>query len=73
MRIAALVATLTVTACSPTVTGGPAGGMMPWLGTNTQNAFNAAQEHCAKYGKDARITQVTPYAGGAVAFDCVKS
>lgn len=73
MRYAMILMALTLAACSePRVTGNAQGGVMPWFATNEQIAFNAAQAHCAKYGKDARITQIVPRAGGTVAFDCVK-
>ena len=70
--ILAVVALLLAAGCgSPTVTGNAQGGVMPWHGTNTSKSFNAAQAHCQKYGRDARITQIVPHAGGSVAFDCV--
>lgn len=73
MRKVVVVAALALSACgSPKVTGNAQGGVMPWFATNTNDAFNAAQAHCQKYGRDAKITQVNPYAGGTVAFDCVK-
>ena len=66
------IALLAAGCSGPKVTGNSQGGAMPWFATNTENAFNAAQAHCQKYGKDARITQMVPIAGGSVAFDCVK-
>lgn len=63
-----------VAACSaPRVTGNAQGGVMPWFATNEREAFQAAQTHCSQFGKDARITQIVPTAGGTVTFDCVKA
>jgi len=55
----------------PKVTGNAQGGIMDWFATNEREAFNAAQAHCAKYGKDAVINQIVPRAGGSVTFVCV--
>lgn len=71
MRFLTFAIIFALGACAQPVTGGPAGGVMPWITTSTQMSFSAAQAHCAKYGKDARIQQIVPQAGGTVAFDCV--
>ena len=70
-----LPTTLAVAACSrsPNVTGNQLGGVMPWSGEDESDAFKAAQEHCQKFGKNARVTQITPAsdkAKGAVVFNC---
>lgn len=71
-KLIAIAAAILLGGCAAQVTGNSQGGIMPWHGINEQKAFAAAQEHCQKYGKDARINQVTPYAGGSVTFDCVR-
>jgi len=62
-------------ACSslPRVTGNELGGVMPWSGEDESDAFKAAQAHCEKFGRSARITQVAPASGkakGVVTFVC---
>jgi hypothetical protein len=57
----------------PDVTGNSQGGIMKWSSGNEREAFRAAQNHCTRYGKDAKITQIVPTAGGSVTFECVKS
>lgn len=65
IALAALVA-----ACStPTVSGNSQGGIMGSYGP--EKTFKAAQAHCQKYGKDAKITQVVPDAEGSATFSCV--
>ena len=74
MRLLIVFAVLVLTGCSgPDVTGNAQGGVMPWAFTNEAKVFKAAQSHCQKYGKDARITQIVPIAGGSASFDCVKA
>lgn len=72
MRKLVVVLTLLAGCSSPTVTGNAQGGVMDWFATNEREVFTLAQTHCAKYGKDARITQIVPRGGGSVAFECVK-
>jgi hypothetical protein len=73
MRIAIIFGALLVSACAstPNVTGNAKGGVMPWFATNLKAAHGAADGHCRKYGKQARITSVQAEAGGSVVFDCV--
>ena len=72
MRIWTVAAVALVGACAtPTVTGNAQGGIMDWFATNERDAFNLAQAHCAKYGKDAVINQIVPRGGGSVTFVCV--
>ena len=71
-----LSAALLLGGCISTpVTGNEVGGVVAHGGLNTANAFQAAQKHCAAYGKSARITSVTfqDYSGDPVLFDCVSS
>lgn len=73
MRFLIVALAMTVTACAaPVVTGNAQGGVMDWFATNEREAFNASQAHCLKYGRDVRITQIVPIAGGSVTFQCVK-
>lgn len=67
-----LICLLLAGCAAPTVTGNAQGGVMDWFATNEREAFMAAQAHCQQYGRDARITQIVPRAGGSVAFECVK-
>lgn len=72
MRLVIVLAAALLAGCStPTVTGNAQGGVMDWFATNEREAFNAAQAHCAKYGRDAVINQIVPRAGGSVTFVCV--
>jgi hypothetical protein len=62
-------------ACSslPRVTGNELGGVMPWSGEDESDAFKAAQAHCEKYSRSARITQVATASGkakGVITFVC---
>lgn len=64
---------LALTGCGISVTGNALGGVMPWSGQSPESAFKAAEAHCVKAGKHARITQIVqPTAGaeGAVVFNC---
>lgn len=72
LMLALVAASLAACAARPEVTGNAQGGVMDWFATNEREAFLAAQGHCQKYGRDARITQIVPRAGGSVAFECVK-
>jgi hypothetical protein len=54
-------------------TGNDLGGVMSWTGQSPASAFKAAEAHCGKVGKHARITQIvqpTSDAQGAVVFNC---
>jgi hypothetical protein len=54
-------------------TGNELGGVMPWSGQTPESAFRAADAHCKKVNKAARITQIVqPTSGteGAVVFAC---
>lgn len=46
---------------------------MSWSGQSPADAFKAAEAHCQKAGKRARITQIVPPTAdtkGAVVFSC---
>ncbi len=63
------VALLVVGCSGPKVSGNAQGGIMGSY--SPEKTFNAAQAHCQKYGKDAKITQVVPDAAGSATFSCV--
>lgn len=68
----ALPLLLALAGCGDSVTGNQLGGVMPWSGQSPQSAFKAAEAHCGKAGKHARITQIvqpTSGAEGAVVFN----
>ena len=57
----------------PSPTGNALGGVMSWSGQSPASAFKAAEAHCKKVGKSARITQIVQPTGdteGAVVFTC---
>jgi hypothetical protein len=59
--------------CASSLTiGNEKGGVIPirplW---SEESLFKEAQEHCAKYGKSARITSLKGEAGGNALFDCL--
>ena len=73
MRKLVLVAALAVSGCAsrPSVIGNDRGGMISWAFTNEAAVFEAAQRHCASFGKSARVTNIEKKAGGEVLFDCL--
>jgi hypothetical protein len=53
------------------VTGDERGGHVAYAEGNVGAAMNATQAHCARFGKKAQITQMTPAAqGGQIGFEC---
>lgn len=54
---------------APKVSGNAQGGVMGAV--SEDRGFRAAQAHCQQYGKDAKITQIVPWAGGSMTFACV--
>jgi hypothetical protein len=75
MRIAVILIALVLAGCGPTVAGNDLGGSVEGGGYTTNvDAFNAAETHCAKYGRKARVTQSAPqtaYSVSSMTFDCV--
>ena len=54
-------------------TGNELGGVMSWSGQSPASAFKAAEAHCKKANRSARITQIVQPTGsteGAVVFSC---
>ena len=67
-----IVATaLAVTGCAAAVDGTELGGVAQWYGASPGEAVTAANTHCQKYGRVARVSQVQTY-GGYLAFSCDK-
>lgn len=65
-----LLFALALTGCgAPKISGNAQGGVMGSV--SEDRGFRAAQAHCQHYGRDARITQIVPYAGGSMSFVCV--
>jgi hypothetical protein len=73
-QLLALVLLVALAGCGDTrTTGNELGGVMTWSGQSPASAFKAAEAHCGKAGKHARITQIvqpTTEAQGAVVFNC---
>jgi hypothetical protein len=70
MRIIAVLAALVLVACgSPRIEGGnEAGGIVSFGGSNQREAFAAADAHCRRYGKVARMIGVSEPV--TLLFDC---
>jgi len=73
-----IVLALLLAGCSgsPSVTGNELGGVMSWSGSDQSAAFKAAQSHCEKFGRSARITQIAPTGSSdkkTVVFVCEKA
>jgi hypothetical protein len=52
------------------LTGNDTGGIIAWSPENQRHARSIAAEHCARYGKLARITSVWPRYGQYIGFAC---
>ncbi len=75
-KVPALLLLLALAGCGASATGNELGGVMPWSGQSPASAFKAAEEHCKKFGRSARITQITQPTGnteGAVVFNCERA
>jgi len=55
----------------PGITGNNTGGIIPWSPANEALAFDAADAHCAQYGKLARVTSVYAQPGHYIGFACL--
>lgn len=72
MRVIVLVGVLFLAACAEVV-GNDVGGTVE-MTSSASESFRMAEQHCAKYGKKARITQSKPgtaYSARSMTFDCV--
>ena len=54
----------------PGLTGNDTGGIITWSPEHQQVAPEWAADHCARYGKFARITSVHRQYGDYIAFRC---
>jgi len=54
----------------PGLTGNDTGGIITWSPENQLAARDWAAEHCARYGKYARITSVHRKYGDYIGFSC---
>ena len=74
LSIAALSSVgLAMAACAgpgPGLTGNDTGGIIPWTPENQQIARQWADDHCARFGKIARITSIHRQYGDYIAFAC---
>jgi hypothetical protein len=62
----------TLCACTgPKVAGGEVGGVVPLIGITRQQAFRAAQDHCATFGHVARTLAIRTEEGGKFIFECL--
>jgi len=66
-----LVAALALTACGNIrPVGTPQGGVVTPILGNGEQQLVAAQEHCAQYRKNARLSQAL--GTGSITFDCTR-
>lgn len=73
LRVIGLAGALTasLSACGrPDLIGNERGGIIDWHATNEREVFQMAEEHCAKFKKGAKITNLDARAGGKVIFAC---
>ncbi len=72
MRIVILAAALAITGCAPKLAfNNEAGGVIDKTGSaGSDRAYTLATEHCAKYGKIAKITG-DDRLSAKMRFDCV--
>jgi hypothetical protein len=70
---AAIAATLALAACGigPGLTGNDTGAIINWTPEHQRVARGWATDHCAHYGKVARITSVYARFGQYISFECV--
>jgi len=72
IRIAIALATAAgLSACvGPGLTGNSTGGIIPWSPENEALAHDAAEAHCAQYGKVAEHFLFERKSGQYISFDC---
>ena len=69
--LAALAIGAQLSSCTgPGLTGNDTGGIIPWSPDSRQFARATAAEHCARYGKVARINSVHAEHGNYISFSC---
>jgi len=67
------VMTVVMAACAgpgPGLTGNDTGGIIPWTPENQEIARQWADDHCARFGKIARITSIHRQYGDYITFAC---
>jgi hypothetical protein len=55
----------------PPFKGNDTGGIIAWSLVGQTNVKQLAMDHCASYGKMARLTGAQKYYGGYISFACV--
>jgi hypothetical protein len=72
LTIVVLAATTVLAACGigPGVTGNDTGGIINWTPEHQRAARDMAAQHCARYGKIARITRSYARYGQYISFEC---
>ncbi len=68
--IAALLGLAACTGPGSGLTGNDTGGIITWSPEHQQVARDWASDHCARYGKYARITSVHAQYGDYIGFTC---
>jgi hypothetical protein len=71
LLIVALASILLGTGPGPGLTGNDTGGIITWSPEHQHMARDWAGEHCARYGKFARITSIHRQYGDYIGFNCV--
>lgn len=66
--LTAMAASLSLAACA--VKGNDTGGIISWTPDAKIYAREQAEQHCARFGKGARLTGVVPEYGGYISFAC---
>jgi hypothetical protein len=69
MRVVILSLAFLLAACGPSVDATELGGVARWNGASPGPAVSAANAHCQRYGRTARVTQIEAWTG-YVAFSC---
>lgn len=65
IALIALVAALPLTSCGPrTPVGDAKGGIIDWFAASKGQVQAAAGDHCARYGKGARVVRTEAETGG---------
>jgi hypothetical protein len=70
LPIAALLGLAACTGPNAGLTGNDSGGIITWSPEHQQVARDWAADHCARYGKYARITSVHAQYGDYIGFTC---
>jgi hypothetical protein len=71
LTVVALAAALAACGVGPGLTGNDTGGIINWTPEHQLAAPEWAAQHCARYGKVARITSVYARYGQYISFACM--